>query len=190
MAKLKLKQASAVLQVPPKELQNLIQFGVVKPKRSEGTYFFDTNMLLVAKIALYVKESLGARTSVLSRLMDVFSAAEDRLKAENPSYVVFSCRPGAGDEPIKLSVPLRALEEQIQDRMSRADLYKDLPRGRKRRLEEGVPGISKGSGKGYRRSVRRRNLANSERLSQRETHAGDYRCRQKLAGASRVSLLT
>jgi hypothetical protein len=58
------------------------------------------------------------------------------------------------------------------------------------RLEEGVPGISKGSGKGYRRSVRRRNLANGERLSQRETHAGDYRCRRKLAGASRVSLLT
>jgi hypothetical protein len=133
MAKLKLKQASAVLQVPPKELQNLIQFGVVKPKRSEGKYFFDKNMLLVAKIAVYVKESLGTRTSVLSRLMDVFSAAEGRLKAESPSYVVFSCRLGAGDEPIKLGVPLRALEEQIQDRMSRAGLYKDLPRGRKRR---------------------------------------------------------
>jgi hypothetical protein len=29
---LKLKQASAVLQIQPKELQNLVQFGVVKPK--------------------------------------------------------------------------------------------------------------------------------------------------------------
>jgi hypothetical protein len=38
-----------------------------------------------------------------------------------------------GEEPIKLGVPLRALEEQIQERMSRADLYKDLPCGRKRR---------------------------------------------------------
>ena len=33
---LKLKQASAVLQIEPKELQNLVQFGVVKPRRSEG----------------------------------------------------------------------------------------------------------------------------------------------------------
>ena len=130
---LKLKQASAVLQVDPKELQNLVQFGVVKPKRSEGTYFFDTNALLVAKIAFYIKESLGTRTSVLSKLMDAFSASEEKLKAENPSYVVFICRLAADEEPIKLGVPFRALEEQIEERMSRADLYRDLPRGRKRR---------------------------------------------------------
>ena len=38
---LKLKQANAVLQMEPKELQNVTQFGVVKPKRSGGTYYFD-----------------------------------------------------------------------------------------------------------------------------------------------------
>jgi MerR-like DNA binding protein len=130
---LKLKQASAVLQVEPKELQNLVQFGVVKPKRSEGTYYFDPSTLLVAKVAFYLKESLGTRTSVLSKLMDAFSAFQEKLKAENPSYVVFSCRLKAGEEPIKLGVPFRALEEQVEERMSRADLYKDLPRGRKRR---------------------------------------------------------
>jgi hypothetical protein len=65
---LKLKQATAILQIQPKELQNLVQFGVVKPKRSEGTYFFDMNTLLVAKVAFYLKESLGTRTSVLSKL--------------------------------------------------------------------------------------------------------------------------
>src|SRR5258707_10403447 len=43
--RLKLKQASAVLQIEPKELQNLVQFGVVKHKRFEGTYFCDTNTL-------------------------------------------------------------------------------------------------------------------------------------------------
>ena len=46
---LKLKQASAVLQVAPKELQNLVQFGVVKPKRMEGTYGFDSGTLLVTR---------------------------------------------------------------------------------------------------------------------------------------------
>ncbi len=130
---LKLKQASAVLQVAPKELQNLVQFGVVKPKRSEGTYYFDLGALLVAKVAFYLKESLGTPTSVLAKLMDTFSASKEKLRVENPSYVVFTCRIDPEDEPIKLGVPFRTLEEQIEKRMSRADLYRDLPRGRKRR---------------------------------------------------------
>jgi hypothetical protein len=130
--RLKLKQASAVLQVQPKELQNLVQFGVVKPQRSAGTYFFDKKMLLAAKVALYLKESLGTRTSVLSKLMDAFSASEEKLRTQNPNYVVFNCWL-SGEEPIKLGVPFRALEAQIEERMSRADFYKDLPRGRKRR---------------------------------------------------------
>jgi hypothetical protein len=131
--KLKLKQASAVLQMRPKELQNLVQFGIVKPRRSAGTYWFDTNTLLVAKVASYLKESLGTRTRVLSKLMEVFSASEKELRSENPLYVVFRCRFTAEEEPIKLWVPFRAFGEQIEERIRRADLYKDLPRGRKRR---------------------------------------------------------
>ena len=131
--RLKLKQASAVLQVQPKELQNLVQFGVVKPQRSAGTYFFDVKVLLAAKVALYLKESLGTRTSVLSKLMDAFSASEEDLRAQSPNYVVFNCRLTAGEEPIKLGVPFRALEEQVEEGMNRVEIYKDLPRGRKRR---------------------------------------------------------
>lgn len=130
---LKLKQASAVLQMQPKELQNLVQFGVVKPRRSEGTYFFDMNTLLVAKVAAYLKASLGTRTSVLSKLMEAFSASREKLKSENPRYIIFNCWFAAEEEPIKLGVPFRSLGELIEKRMSRADLYKDLPRGRKRR---------------------------------------------------------
>ena len=130
---LKLKQASAVLQVEPKDLQNLVQFGVVKPKRSAGTCYFDRSTLLVAKVALYLKDSLGTRTSILSKLMDAFSGSEEKLKAENPAYVLFTCRIAPEEEPIKLGVPFRALEEQIEERMSRVDLYRDLPPGRKRR---------------------------------------------------------
>jgi hypothetical protein len=130
---LKLKQASAVLRIEPKELQNLVQFGVVKPRRFEGTYFFDTNTLLVAKVASYLKECLGTRTSVLSKLMEAFSASEEKLKSENPKYIVFNCRLTAEEEPIQLGVPFRALGAQIDERMSRADLYRDLPRGKKRR---------------------------------------------------------
>jgi len=131
--KLKLKQASAVLQVKPKELQNLVQFGVVKPKRTDGTYFFDPSALLAAKVAIYLKDSLGARISVLSKLMDALSEFEEKFKAENPTYIVFSCLLNADEEPLKIAVPFRALEKQIRERMRRADLYRDLPRGRKRR---------------------------------------------------------
>jgi hypothetical protein len=129
----KLKQASAVLRIEPKELQNLVQFGVVKPRRSAGTYFFDADTLLVAKVASYLKECLGTRTSVLSKLMEAFSASEEELKSENPKYVVFHCRLADEEEPIQLGVPFRALGAQIEERMSRADLYRDLPRGKKRR---------------------------------------------------------
>jgi len=118
---LKLKQASAVLQIQPKELQNLVQFGVVKPRRFEGTYFFDANALMVAKVASYLKESLGTRTSVLSKLMEAFSASEEEFKSENPKYIIFNCRLAAEEEPIKLGVPFRALGEQIEERMSRDD---------------------------------------------------------------------
>jgi hypothetical protein len=130
---LKLKQASAVLQIEPKELQNLVQFGVVRPKRSEGPYLFDTNTLLVAKVAFCLKESLGTRTSVLSKLMDAFLASENDFKSENPKYIVFKCRLSAEEDPIKVGVPFRALGEQLQEQMTRADLYRDIPRGRKRR---------------------------------------------------------
>ena len=133
MRGLKLKQASAVLQMQPKELQNLVQFGVVKPKRSEGTYFFDASTLLVAKVAFCLKEFLGTRTSVLMKLMDAFLASQPKLRSENPEYVVFTCRLSTNEEPFKLGVPFRALGEQIEERINRADLYKDLPRGRKRR---------------------------------------------------------
>src|SRR5262249_10143399 len=85
-----------------------VQFGVVKPQRSAGTYFFDMKMLLAAKVALYLKESLGTSTSVLSKLMNVFSASEAKLRTQNRNYVVFNCRLTAEEEPIKLGVPFRA----------------------------------------------------------------------------------
>jgi hypothetical protein len=130
---LKLKQASAVLQIQSKELQNLVQFGVVKPRRSGGTYLFDKNTLLVAKVAFCLKESLGTRTSVLSKLMDVFLASEKAFRSGNPNYIVFRCRLSAEQDPIKVGVPFRALGKQLQQQIARADLYRDLPRGRKRR---------------------------------------------------------
>ena len=53
---LMLKQANAVLGVAPKDLQNLVQF--------KG--WFDNRLLLEAQIALYLKDSLGTSTDVLT----------------------------------------------------------------------------------------------------------------------------
>ena len=129
---LKLKQASAVLKVEPKELQNLVQFGVVKPKSVDGVYLFDKVALLTAKVAFRLKDSLGTRANVLSKLIDVFRASEKGLRIKNPEYVVFTCRFSAEEEPIKLGVPFRSLGDEIEQGLNRADLYRDMPRGRKR----------------------------------------------------------
>jgi hypothetical protein len=98
----------------------------------DGAYLFDRETLLTAKVALRLRESLGTRANILSRLITVFRASEKRLSKENPEYVVFTCRISAAEEPIKLGVPFRSLGEQIEQGMSRAELYRDLPRGRKR----------------------------------------------------------
>jgi hypothetical protein len=51
----KLKQASAVLGVTPKDLQNLVQLKVLRPPLRDSFYWFDTRLLLEAKLAFYLK---------------------------------------------------------------------------------------------------------------------------------------
>src|ERR1039457_4226789 len=66
---LKLKQASAVLGATPKDVQNLVQFRLVRPRRRNGVYWFDAHALLTANVVLYLKESLGASTASLRRVI-------------------------------------------------------------------------------------------------------------------------
>ena len=68
---LKLKQASAVLGMPTKELQNLVQFGVMKPRRRRGS----TSLTLCASTrpkSLVISNSLSGHLRIgwrnLSRL--------------------------------------------------------------------------------------------------------------------------
>ncbi len=127
---LKLKQASAVLGMPPKELQNFVQFGVVKPKRREGLYWFDQNVLLQAKIGWYLRLSLGVSTSYLARLVQLtYKAAK---AGREQQFICVRSRPFAGSEAIEIKIPVRSLAEEIEERLPLANVYKDLPRGRKR----------------------------------------------------------
>jgi DNA-binding transcriptional MerR regulator len=129
---LKLKQASAVLGVSPKELQNLVQLNVLKPSRRDAYYWFNTRQLLEAKVAFYLKESLGASTDVLALFTEALSAGisdEDWTKFR---YLRLTSRPARGREALEVRIPLRNLAKELEEQLPRAQLYKDLPRGRKR----------------------------------------------------------
>ena len=126
---LKLKQASAVLGVSPKDLQNLVQFKVLRPTRRDSFYWFDNRLLLEAKVALYLKDSLGTSTEVLA----LFTRALSNLKnVTNVRYLTLRSLPARGLEPIEVRIPLRDLAKELNEQLPLAAVYQDLPRGRKR----------------------------------------------------------
>lgn len=129
---LKLKQASAVLGVSRKELQNLVQFRVVRPRRRRGVFFFDRSALCQAQIAEYLKSTLGTSTSRLSAFVSAFS---DWFKTApgQPDTIVFKSQVPYSTVLVEVKVPFRQLCESLDQRLQRVDLYRDLPRGRKRR---------------------------------------------------------
>lgn len=129
---LKLKQASAVLGVPPKHLQNLVQLNILRPLRRDSFYWFDRKLLLEAKLAFYLKESLGTSTELLARFTEALSR---ELRDQDPTklrYVTLRSRPARGRETIEVRIPLRNLAKELEDQLPRASVYRDLPRGRKR----------------------------------------------------------
>ncbi|HUA84554.1 MAG TPA: hypothetical protein VMB85_11885 [Bryobacteraceae bacterium] len=130
---LKLKQASAVLGVDPKDLQNLVQFKVLRPRRRDSLYLFDNRVLLQAKVAFYLKESLGTSTELLALFTRALSRnliGDEDVAARR--YVWLQSRPAASREPIEVRIPLRDLAKELEEQLPRAEVYRDLPRGRKR----------------------------------------------------------
>ena len=128
---LKLKQASAVLGVAPKDLQNLVQFKVLRPSRRDKVYWFDNRLLLEAKIALYLKDSLGTSTDVLTLFARALSTLSDELVSKS-RYLSLRSRPAKGRKPIEVRIPVRDLANDLNEHLPTAAVYQDLPRGRKR----------------------------------------------------------
>jgi len=128
---LKLKQASAVLGVAPKELQNLVQFKVLRPSRRDSIYWFDNRLLLEAKIALYMKDSLGTSTDVLARFARALSGLSEE-RVSRARYLSLRSRPATGREPIEIRIPIRELANELNQQLPAAAIYQDRPRGRKR----------------------------------------------------------
>jgi hypothetical protein len=129
---LKLKQASAVLGMPTKELQNLVQFGVVKPRRRRGLFFFDMVSLYQAQVAGHLKLALGTPANKLTEFVEAFSEFLKKGENELPDVLVFRSSSKYWTRPVEVRLPLKQLRESLEARLKRVDLYRDLPRGRKR----------------------------------------------------------
>ncbi len=130
--RLKLKQASAVLGVSPKDLQNLVQFGVLRPSRRNRVYWFDTGLLLQAKVAFYLKESLGSSSDLLSRFTATLSQDLTKSKLSELKDVSLRSRPASGKDAVEIKIPVRSLAMELEKQLPRASVSQDLPRGRKR----------------------------------------------------------
>jgi hypothetical protein len=131
ITELKLKQASAVLGVPPKDLQNLVQNRVIQPRRRAGLYYFDRNTLLQAKVVTYLKGSLDASTAYLSKFTKAIAKLPDFASGQ-PAIVLLKAKFYPDEPPLMVMIPLGALAAELERRLPLADLAKDLPRGRKR----------------------------------------------------------
>jgi hypothetical protein len=129
---LKLKQASAVLGVPPKDLQNLVQLGVIRPTRRNSVCWFDTNLLLEAKVAFYLKETLGSSSDLLARFTEAFSKNLGKAKMGDLGDICLRSRPLSGTNAVEIKIPVRFLARELEDQIPLASAYKDLPKGRKR----------------------------------------------------------
>lgn len=129
---LKLKQASAVLGVPPKDLQNLVQLKVVRPPRRNGIYWLDYSLLLQAKVAFYLKKSLGSSSDLLSRFIEALSSYLLDIKSGKLTDITLCCRATVSHDPVEVKIPLRSLADELDEALPRASVRRDLPRGRRR----------------------------------------------------------
>lgn len=128
---LKLKQASAVLGVPQKDLQNFVQARVLKPRRRLGLCYFDTNLLLQATVVIYLKGSLGASTRYLSKFAEAVAGLPG-FETSTPEFVSLKSSRWKTEPPVEIRIPLGALAEELRQRLPLAAAARDLPRGRKR----------------------------------------------------------
>lgn len=111
---LKLREASLVLGVAPKELQNLVQFGVLQPKRQNRFFVFDTTTLLEAKVAFYLKESLGTSVPLLARFTKAIFKDVRKSKPGRYSNISILSRPIRGKEGVKIEIPLQVLAKELE----------------------------------------------------------------------------
>ena len=118
---LKLKEASFVLGVSTKDLQHLVQFGVLRPRRQDRFFVFDSPMLLQAKVAFYLKESLGTSVPLLARFTKEIFKEMPMSKRGQACNISILSRPLRGKNPVRIEVPLQALAAELESQMPVTD---------------------------------------------------------------------
>ena len=127
---LKLREASAVLGVAPKDLQNLVQFGVLQPQRKDRFFVFDRALLLEAKVAFYLKESLGTSVPLLARFTREIFKDVLQSKTGKFSNVSILSRPAQGKEAVRIEIPLEALATELEAQLPSPDSLRQGTGGR------------------------------------------------------------
>jgi hypothetical protein len=117
------------LGVAPKDLQNLVQFKVLRPIRRDNFYWFDNRLLLEAKISKGVPRH--ASTGVLARFTHALSSLKDE-EMRRTRYSSLQSRPSRDRNPVAIQISLAGHVKELQEQLPLASVYQDLPRGRKR----------------------------------------------------------
>ncbi len=99
-----------------------MQFKVLRPIRRDAFYWFDKLLLLEAKIAFYLKESLGTSTEVLALFAHALSNLKDK-DVTRLRYLSLRSLPTRGREPIEVRIPLRELAKELEEQLPRAAVY-------------------------------------------------------------------
>jgi hypothetical protein len=128
----KLKDASFVLGVSPKDLQNLVQFGVLRPQRQNRFFVFDSSALLQAKVAFYLKESLGTSVPLLARFTKEIFKNMPVAKSGQARNISILSRPLRGKKPVRIEIPLQALAAELAAQLPATESPRKLVRGAER----------------------------------------------------------
>jgi hypothetical protein len=115
-----------------KNLQNLVQLGIIRPARRNHVCWFDTNLLLEAKVAFYLRETLGSSSDLLAGFTQAFSKNLGEVKMGDLGDICLRSRPLNGATAVEIRIPVRSLARELEGRLPLAAAYKDLPKGRKR----------------------------------------------------------
>ena len=128
----KLKQASAILGVPAKDLQNLVQLKVIRPARRNNYYWFNSRLLLEAKVAFYLKASLGSSSELLSLFTATLSRSLGKDDPKKRGFVSLRSRPVRSGQFIEIKIPVAGLARELEQQLPQAQAHPDFPRGRRR----------------------------------------------------------
>ena len=107
-----------------------MQASVLRPRRRGNVRYFDRKQLLSAKVAFFLKDSLGTSVRYLSRFTRAVSAVPGFASGEAEAVRLESGASGA--RRVSILIPIRALASELDERMPLADRVRDLPRGRRR----------------------------------------------------------